>query len=211
MAVRGEPIAAVTAANELLYCGSADEGGMRTLVGAVDRGWFRHDRLSLAPLRLRDGKWTPLELEARHPLAPRLRALRVRARASDYAVQQQAIYDHPRAAPPTRYIASVLLTEDRESGGPMTACTWEASEPTLLPRTDWVALGRVSADRSAVALLACGRWDRVRDVLGDRLTPAGGSPELYATGDFPTEEQLQAIGLDKRFLRPRGSTTVRCD
>ena len=72
------------------------------------------------------------------------------------------------------------------------AVAWTQGVPTLLPQVDAIYFVQGNADRG---LRPVGRiaWDRVLDVMGDRMEPLGLYPERYRVRCFPTDGELARL------------------
>ena len=70
----------------------------------------------------------------------------------------------------------------------MTYSVWSRGSLVLLPRTDQIAFIQDGKD----PLMA--DWDRVVDVMADSMEPLDIYPERFRVSDFPTDEQLAAMG-----------------
>ncbi|HEY7546507.1 MAG TPA: hypothetical protein VID27_16575, partial [Blastocatellia bacterium] len=86
-------------------------------------------------------------------------------------------------------IASYTVLQDKRSGALMSYSVWVEGILTLLPVTDEVVFMR---DQKIVAK---GKWERVREVVGSLMTAVDLYPQRYRIELFPTEQQLKEIGL----------------
>jgi hypothetical protein len=86
------------------------------------------------------------------------------------------------------FVASFSIAQHPETGDFMTYCVWPRDTLTLLPHTDRIAF----MQEGKGPLLA--EWDRVVEVMGGLMEPMDIYPQRFQVSDFPTEEQLAAIG-----------------
>jgi hypothetical protein len=89
---------------------------------------------------------------------------------------------------------------DHESlNGPPTSFTvWTDGITSLLPRTDKVSFIQGDSIRGD-KIVAFADWARVQDVVGDLMKPVGLYPQRFRVEQFPTGEQLKAIGFAPEF------------
>ena len=80
--------------------------------------------------------------------------------------------------------------QEEDSGDVVAYCVWPKGAETLLPRTDKIALMRTPDDEQPVLA----DWERVAGVAGDLMKPQDLYPERHRVVEFPSEEQLAAIG-----------------
>jgi hypothetical protein len=52
-------------------------------------------------------------------------------------------------------------------------------------------------------VVAACSWARARTIVGDLMTPVGMYPERFRVDQFPTPEQLEALGIEDWFPRPK--------
>jgi hypothetical protein len=86
------------------------------------------------------------------------------------------------------FVASFSAMEDKESGQIATFCAWTKNVLSFLPRTNRVAF---MADGQQPVMAP---WERVVEVAGDLMKPVGMYPERFRVEEFPTAEQLAAMG-----------------
>jgi hypothetical protein len=92
------------------------------------------------------------------------------------------------------FVASFSAVQQKETGRITSYSVWSEGVPTLLPETDDIVLLRADRAAEKVELAAAGSWDRVRQVAGELMEPLGMYPERYRVLEFPSSEQLDAIG-----------------
>jgi hypothetical protein len=168
-------------------------GGLKVLFDWVERALARPRALSGIPVRLEQARWVPLELPPGHPEFRRLRRLRLQAEADDYHLQKEAMYEMYGDKAPPHFVATYMVGRDPRTGQVFSGCTWSEGVRALLPRGETVCFtrrGRGGQHR----IVSMGKWEDVRRVVGDLMTPAGLYPERYRVEQFPGPAQLAAIG-----------------
>lgn len=78
----------------------------------------------------------------------------------------------------------------REDESVISYTVWSEGLEILLPKAQYV----VFSDADSEGALASGTWDRVWDIVGDLMEKTGWYPVRYRVREFPTAEQLKAIG-----------------
>ena len=86
------------------------------------------------------------------------------------------------------FVASFSIVQHPETGHFMTYCVWPRGVLSLLPQTDTIAFMQ---DGKAPLMVP---WDRTVEVVGDLMTPLDIYPQRFQVSEFPTEEQLAAMG-----------------
>jgi hypothetical protein len=82
----------------------------------------------------------------------------------------------------------VMAMQVNETGHFASYCDWSKNVVSLLPRTDLIAFVRDGKDPFMAT------WDRVVEVMGDSMTPLDIYPQRFQVSEFPTDEQLAAMG-----------------
>ena len=88
-------------------------------------------------------------------------------------------------------MASFSGFDKKETGELMTFCSWGENVLALLPRTDYI-LFMQEGKKPQMA-----EWDRVVEVVGNLMQPLDMYPPRYRVADFPTDEQLAAMGATR--------------
>jgi hypothetical protein len=92
------------------------------------------------------------------------------------------------------FVASFSAVQHKDSGRIASYGVWAEGVPTLLPETDDLVLMRGNPQTDDIHVAASGPWQRVREIAGDLMQPLGVYPERYRVVEFPTPQQLAAIG-----------------
>ncbi|MBI5548754.1 MAG: hypothetical protein HY901_33140 [Deltaproteobacteria bacterium] len=192
--LRGRPVAVIPNRELLLVAGEDDPEGLEALVElATER--FNHPRcIGTAPLVLDGDTWRAFRPDGDDPLHVQLRNMSVRNLGTRYAEQKQVLeklQEQVQEGP--RVVADSLGFVKEATQVLHTYCIWGAGVPTLLPRTEWVALVKgeiVSGDPGSWALYP---WDAVLAEAGPLMKAQGLTPERWAVDGFPSSESLARL------------------
>jgi hypothetical protein len=122
--------------------------------------------------------------------------LKVRTVGMEYN-DQKDLLDQIHAAQGDATLVPAFHAVQRKEGGQAASYTyWPEGTTALLPETDGIMLLKIGAGGDQAEVAASGAWQRVRDVVGDLMQPLGMYPERWRVADFPTLEQLAAIGKE---------------
>jgi hypothetical protein len=132
--------------------------------------------------------------EVGHPHYRPFRELQIASIRSDYTEQKAALDElHQKSGTPI-FVANYMLADNQYTGEIVSYCSWSASLVSFLPKTDYIAFGRVR-DPKTVEIMAHAPWFHVEAVLGDRIRPVGIYPERYRVEQFPTEDEIGTLGF----------------
>lgn len=92
--------------------------------------------------------------------------------------------------------ASFLFTEDSDTKAWKSHCVWTKGFQTLLPKTELVIL-RVPGQKVCEVT-----WERLIETAGDLVRRQDMYPERYRVSEFPSEEQLAAMGAKTVWESP---------
>jgi hypothetical protein len=85
--------------------------------------------------------------------------------------------------------------EHKETGAALSYCCWSERNRILLPRADYVAFGWLRPGQKEPTEVGLAGWERVVSVVGHLMQKTDHWPERFLVEDFPTAEQLEALGL----------------
>jgi hypothetical protein len=142
--------------------------------------------VSLRPLHFSGGRWTDLRLEPGHPAYLAWRRLTRLDWAREAAGVRSLLQD---IVGTDVFVGSLIVREDEATGMTDTVSVWSEGVPTLLAAADLVSFPR--SDRDAGFVTAS--WQRVRDVLGHRMTATDHYPERWLVETFPSEDELTRL------------------
>jgi hypothetical protein len=191
--VRGDHVAMVPNRDTLLVTGSEDEVGLGIMLSLSERGFRQAYRVSGIALRLEGESWTPFLPPAGHPHFRGFKRLWQESRGQNHASQTEPLRAVYLDKGEDVFVAPYNIAEDAATKEPWTWCFWGEGLDTLLPCTDEVMFFRVNRDEMKVKLVARGKWQRVREIVGDLMEPLDLYPERYRVRRFPSVEQLASI------------------
>jgi hypothetical protein len=184
----GDPIAMVPHRDVLLMTGSENPAGLAVMAKFAETA-FQHPRyLSCLPLRLVGTEWVswmPLE---DHPHFAQYRLLEVKSMGGKYQRQRESL-DAVHAREGTKQFVAAYSVTESNRGTALSYTLWPKGVDTLLPKTHKLFL--IGPERG---ILAGGDWDRVQEVVGDLLEETNLYPPRVRVREFPSDEQLAAIG-----------------
>jgi hypothetical protein len=192
--VRGNHIAMVPATSHLLLAGDNDPKALEIMVGEAEAAFGLPQGLSGYAFRLIDGEWRPWLPPKSHVLYPRFRALQLVTAYQAYRAQHDLLVAQEQSKPAGEscFVAGYGFEAGKSNLPERSAVAWTQGVPTLLPQVDAVYFVQGNVDRGLrpVARVA---WDRVLDVMGDRMEPLGLYPERYRVRCFPTDGELARL------------------
>lgn len=192
--VAGDPVAFLPNRNLVLLTGSANEAGVATTMALAMKGATEDRPISVIPVVLRDGTWTPFETD-HEGLRGVLAAGRVEELAGVYDQQRPLL---ERLVGEEAFVAAYSVVRTDE-GEPFSHSTWTEGVPSMLPYTDRVALvprGPGGIRRDAATMVS---WQSLGEMAGHHLEDVGCWPPRVRTNGFPSPDE---IALMERFDRP---------
>ena len=192
--VRGDYVAMVPNRDTLIITGSEDEAGLAVMIKAAEDSFDKPRPISTIALRLEGDNWESWLPEPSSPHYAKFHELKVRTVGMEYNDQKELLEQIYAAAGDDLFVASYSAVQNKETGRVSSYAVWPAGVPTLLPEADAVMLLRGNPQAGDVAVAASGSWQRVRDIVGDLMQPLGMYPERWRVAEFPTDQQLAAIG-----------------
>jgi hypothetical protein len=191
--VRGDPVALVPNRDILLVTGSDDTAGL-VAAGRFAEDVYQKPRfLSGVAVRLTGNQWVPYLPPPDHPAYLPLRRLRIHDLSRDYAQQSEALKAISEKKGDDVFVASSSLLRKKDNDEVISYSVWSDGIETLLPEADMISFFRLKGEKDG-EIVAHASWQRVREVVGDLMTPMGFYPERYRVSAFPTAEQLAALG-----------------
>ena len=172
----------------LIVAGSEDTPGLEAMVALTKKAFDKPRMVSGVALRLKGEEWVSWMPEASHPLYDDFRALRIESYGHDYAEQKELLDELHEKTGEDVFVASYSVMQHKESGHRISYCVWTKGTVSLLPQAERIVLG--GEDQEPVMA----PWEKVVEIAGDLMTPMGMYPERYRVEDFPTAEQLAAMG-----------------
>jgi hypothetical protein len=172
----------------LIVAGSEDTPGLEAMVTLAKKAFEQPRTVSGVALRLAGDEWVSWMPEANHPLYEEFRALRIRSAGQDYAEQKELLDELHEKTGKDVCVASYSVMEHKDTGHRISYSIWSKGTVSLLPQAERIVLG----GEGQPPIMA--PWDRVVEIVGDLMTPMGMYPERYQVEEFPSAEQLAAMG-----------------
>jgi hypothetical protein len=192
--VRGDYVAMVPNRDTLIITGSEDDAGLAVMIKAAEDSFDKPRPISTIALRLEGDNWESWLPEPSSPHYAKFHELKVRTIGMEYNDQKDLLDQIHANAGEDIFVASYSAVQHKESGRVSSYAVWPAGVPTMLPEADDVMLLHGNPQAEDISVAASGPWQRVREVVGDLMQPLGMYPERYRVSEFPTEQQLAAIG-----------------
>ena len=186
--VQGDYIAMAPSREMPIVGGSEDGPGLTAMIALAMKTIEQPRSVSGMALRLAGDEWVPWMPDVSHRLYEAFRLIRMRAQGRDYAEQKELLDALHQKIGKDVFVASASIIESRETGQSMSYCVWPKGATSLLPCTERIVFG--GEDQT----LILAPWEKVFEVVGDLMTPLDTYPERYQVEEFPTAEQLAAIG-----------------
>lgn len=194
MPVRGDYIAMVPNRDTLIVTGSEDPTGLEIMTKIAEESFQKPRPISTVALTLVGDEWESWLPETDSPLYDRFHELRLRTIGMEYNDQKEFLDQIHSQTGENVFVASFSAVKRSEDGRVMSYSVWSEGVDTLLPETDDILLLRPDTASKDVKIVAAGSFERVQEITGDLLQPTGTYPERYRVTDFPTDQQLEAIG-----------------
>lgn len=192
--VRGDYIAMVPNRDTLVITGSEDESGLAVMLKVAEDSFDKPRPISTIALRLESDGWESWLPERGSPHFAKFHELRTRTVGMEYNDQKDLLDQIHERSGEDAFVASFNAVQRKDTGNITSYGIWADGVLTLLPETDDVILLRGDPAAKNIQVAASGPWQRVRDVVGDLMQPMGVYPERYKVTEFPTSNQLAAIG-----------------
>jgi hypothetical protein len=183
--VAGDFVAMVPNTDTLIVTGSEDMNGLIGMVGLAKNALQQPRIISGIAVRLDGEDWVPWLPDPSHLLFNEFRGLQLQSIGRGYAEQKEML---DGTTDKDTFVASFSIIHNPETGHFMTYCVWPKDGLALLPLTDTIAF----MQEGKGPLMA--EWDRAVEVIGHLMEPLEIYPQRFRVSDFPTEEQLAAMG-----------------
>ena len=183
--VAGDFVAMVPTPDTLIVTGSEDMDGLKGMLGLATNALKQPRIISGIALRLDGEDWVPWLPDPSHALFNEFRGLQLQSIGRGYAEQKEVL---DGTTDEDTFVASFSIAQHPETGDFMTYCVWPKDTLTLLPHTDMIAF----MQEGKGPLMA--KWNRAVEVVGHLMEPVEIYPQRFRVSDFPTEEQLAAMG-----------------
>lgn len=176
--------------NLLLVTGDMDPAGLEAMADLASTAFDEPQPVSATPL-VWDGSWTELTLRDDHPAASAFAFIRMQLLDNHYAQQKQLLEALAARRGEDIFYASFMARKHGKTGEVASYSTWNEGVVQCLPETDRIVFVRDGADNAA----GFATWPEVARVMGDALQPTDHYPRRFMAEGFPTEEQMQEMGV----------------
>jgi hypothetical protein len=194
MPVRGDYIAMVPNRDTLVITGSEDAAGLEVMCKLGEESFDKPRPISTVALRLEGDSWESWLPPPDSPAFAKLHELRLRTIGMEYNDQKELLDQIYQQSGEDLFVASFSALQNKQSGRISSYSIWSQGIASLLPETDDIVFLRADPAADKVEVAAAGSWQRVREITGDLMRPEGTYPERYRVREFPTSQQLAAIG-----------------
>ena len=190
--VDGVPVAMVPNRDCLLVTGENDKMGISMMAEIAAKALDDPRPMSAHPLRLEGDQWVDWMPPKSHPAYQDLVLLQTQFMYQEYADQKALLDQYHEAEMIDIFVASCSALQNKNTDEVFTYCVWGEDVDSLLPKTDRIMLAQDGGG------IASAEWDQVVSVVGDLIVREEDYyPERFRVREFPTRQQLEAIGLDE--------------
>jgi uncharacterized protein YtpQ (UPF0354 family) len=186
--VEGDTIAMVPHRDLLLITGSEDVGGLDVMAALAGKA-FDHPRyLTCTALCLDGDEWVSWMPPKGHPHFAKFRLLEVKSLYGTYERQKELLDALHKREGTDLFVANYKVADDT-TGTCVSYAAWSDGADTLLPKAN-----KVFFVREGQGIVASGDWEDVERIVGHLMQPTDMYPLRFRVREFPTDEQLAAIG-----------------
>ncbi|MGO8752359.1 MAG: DUF1444 family protein [Thermoguttaceae bacterium] len=190
--VKGDYIAMAPGREMLIVAGSEDKSGLEAMLALAKKAFEQPRTVSGMAFRLDGDEWVSWMPKDSHSLYDGFRMLRIQSCGQDYAEQKELLDQLHKERGEDVLVASYSVMQHKDTGYRTSYCAWIRGLISLLPQAERIVFG---SDNQEPVMAP---WDKVVAIVGDLITPMGIYPERYRVQDFPSAEQLAAIGNELR-------------
>jgi hypothetical protein len=190
--INGQPVAFIPSHKTLWITGSFDSESINKLAQLAQQEIQEVRKLCLVPFVLDGEIWSLFkgEDEATKGVIDELEKIEL---TTDYDEQKDLLEKLNEKNNQDVFVASHSLYRN-EDDGLFSASTWSEGVFTWLPETNLVAF--VKDTENDTEMLGTATWERVKEVLGNKLIPLDDMlPVRYEVTTFPSELELQNLNL----------------
>lgn len=196
--VQGRPIVALPNREFLIVTGSSDHAAMQQMGKMIAEAENEPRFESGVVLSLEDDGWRPFLPPESSEAYDILHRHQVASLWRDYDEQKRLLDDLHEKRGTDVHVATFAAHEDRVTHELSTVAVWSEGVEALLPRAE--KIGFTAGDPEDPSVLGTAPWKRVREVCGDLMELTNYWPDRWRVDQFPTQQQLDAIGLDEEGL-----------
>jgi hypothetical protein len=193
--VQGDYVAMIPNRDTLLITGSEDDEGLTVMATFAERALQQPRPITAIAFRLDGDDWTTWLPETDQPPYKLLKLLQVQSLGQEYGEQKELLDQLNERTGDPAYVAQFSGIEEKATGEIFSYCVWPEGIEALLPRTDRLLFFRGKNESKDGTIVAAGQWEQVAEIVGDMLQPMYDRyPERFRVREFPSREQLKAIG-----------------
>jgi hypothetical protein len=186
--VKGDFVAMVPNRDTLIVTGSDDKEGLKGMLALAKDALKQPRPMSGLALRIDGDEWVSWMPDVAHPLYGEFRMLEVQSVMQEHDQQKKLLDKLHEKKRQDIFVASYKAMANQTTGQVTTYCVWGKDILALLPHTDRIVFVQDGKDPLTAD------WDRVVRVMGDLMTPMDIYPQRFRVSEFPTDEQLAAMG-----------------
>lgn len=188
----GDPVVCLPNRNSLLVTGSEDHAGIQAMLKHAEEIVRTKPRpMNPAPLILKDGEVADFSVAENSRIFNDVERAKKISELFYYQQQTETLVKLYEQKGKDLFVANYALNQ-LETGGYESICVWSKTVPTLLPKTDFVALFDPTRPESQ-RKLGRAKWDDVMRIAGDLILDTEMFPGRFYVSKFPTDEQLAAV------------------
>jgi hypothetical protein len=196
--VQGDPVALLPNRGVLLVTGSEMPAGLARLIAEGERSTQENPwPLSAVLLQRVSGRWQPYA--PRPEVAPAAHRLELLSLAGTYADQQDALQKHYEKLGVDLYVAKFDVMTARAPGIARSWCSWAEGVPSLLPKTDVVALGRSDKNTGETTESVLAPWEALERLCAHYMQRTEDDPPRFRVDAFPEAEWAQLVEASERL------------
>ncbi len=189
--VNGQHIAAIPNRDLLIVTGSMDDSGLLGMAKLIDDTMKKPRPMTGTVFRLDGSRWVPFLPEEKSDAYWPLKRAAVVSSAQEFAEQCELLNTLFKKTGRDCFVAKLTVMQNNE-GKLWTWTSWvEGLTDSLIPQAEYVLFGRMNNGKAE--RIGFGRWDCVRQVLGDLMEETAFYPPRWGLRSFPTADQLQEM------------------
>ena len=184
--VKGDAIAMIPNRDTLLIAGSEDTVSLGMMIELAVKAIEQRPLTGMA-LRLDGDDWQPWLPPVEHAFFRRFQELRIQSIGQEYHQQKELLEALHEKTGDDVFVATFSGLENKD--GLTTYCAWTKGVPTLLPKSELIALVHPNEEMPPLFV----PWQAVAEIAGDLMTPTDLYPSRYRVDEFPSAEQLKQL------------------
>ena len=185
--LKGDPVAMIANRDNLIVAGADDATGLEAMLNLTAEALQQLRPISSVALRFDGEEWTPWLPDAAHPLYKQFRKFFFDTVGRDYAEQKELLDRLHAKTGESDFVATFNVVQDPR-GRLLSYAVWTERVVSQLPQTDMVVFGRLEGEPAMVP------WSAAMEEVGHLLEPLDIYPPRYRVREFPSADQLAAMG-----------------